>query len=142
MREFVTAVSEEFSEVEADKGEVITLDGEELRYYRPAEGQYMVFMASTGRHSTTQDQIAAVTNFFVDLFDKESQAYLVGRLLDRDDPFGIETINKIMDAMAEEWGGRPTKSSTGSTSSRRTGGRKSTAPTRTSTSSASPSTDS
>jgi hypothetical protein len=141
MREFVTAVNEAFEE-EPDEGQVLKLDGQELRYYKPAEGQYMVFMASTGRHSSTQEQIAAVTNFFVELFDKESQDYLVNRLLDRDDPFGIEKINEIMDAMAEDWTGRPTPPSSASTRSQRNGGRKSTPRTQKSTSSVSPSTGS
>jgi hypothetical protein len=141
MREFVTAVNEAYEE-EPDEGQTLKLDGRELRYYKPAEGQYMVFMASTGRHSSTQEQIAAVTNFFVELFDKESQEYLVNRLLDRDDPFGIETINKIMDAMSEDWSGRPTQSPSDFLPSQKNGGRKSTPRTRKSTSSASPSTDS
>lgn len=128
MREFVTAVQEAY-EGEVDEGQVLKLDGRELTYYKPAEGQYMVFMASTTRRSSQQEQIAAVVNFFVELFDKESQAHLVERLLDREDPFGIEQINDILDALAEEWSGRPTQPSTASTRSQRTGGRKSTRPT-------------
>ncbi len=125
MREFVTAVQEAY-EGEADEGQTMKLDGRELTYYKPAEGQFMVFMASTSRHSSTQEQIAAVVNFFVELFDKDSQAHLVERLLDREDPFGIEQINNILDALAEDWSGRPTQPSTASTRSRKSGGRKST----------------
>ena len=138
MREFVTAVDEAFEA--DDEGYTLKLDGRELRYFKPAEGHYMVFMASTGRHSTQQDQVAAVTNFFVELFDEDSQQYLVERLLSRTDPFGIENINEIMDAMVEDWFGRPTQPSTGSTQSRKNGGRKSTPRTQKSTSSDSPST--
>lgn len=138
MREFVTAVNEAYED-DVEEGQTLVLDGRDLTYYKPAEGQYMVFMASTSRHSPQNEQIAAVVNFFVELFDKDSQVYLVERLLDRDDPFGIDQINEILDALAEEWSGRPTHPSTGSAPSQKTGGRKSTPPTRKLTSSASPS---
>lgn len=142
MREFVTAVNEAYEPDDADKGEKLVLDGRELTYYKPVEGQYMVFMASTGRHASQNDTVAAVVNFFVELFDKDSQSYLVARLLDRDDPFGIEQINEMLDAMAEDWTGRPTKPSTASSRSQRNGGRKSTPSTRKLTSSDSLSTGS
>lgn len=135
MREFVTAVREAHEPTEVDKGETLVLDGKELRYYKPVEGQYMMFMAMTGRHSTNNDQVAAVVNFFMGLFDKESQDYLVDRLMNREDPFGIEMINEILDEMTEEWAGRPTQPSTASSRSRKNGGRKSTQPTLRSTSS-------
>jgi PhoPQ-activated pathogenicity-related protein len=129
MREFVTAVNEAYpAEQEVDEGNTFILDGKELRYYAPAEGQYMVFMASTSRHASNNEQVAGVVNFFIGLFDDESQTYLTERLMDRKDPFGIDMINQILDAMVEEWTGRPTKSPTASSRSPKTGGRKSTRP--------------
>jgi hypothetical protein len=137
MREFVTAVDEANEPDEVDEGNYLTLDGQKLRYYRPTEGQYMVFAAETNRHANNQQTIAAVVNFFVELFDEEGQQHLIARLLDRNDRFGIETINEILDAMAEEWAGRPTQPSTGSSLSRSNGGRKSSPRTTKKTSSAS-----
>ena len=137
MREFVTAVEEAF-EGEPDEGNTLKLDGHVLHYYKPTDGQIAVYMASTGRHSSDSDRTAAIINFFIELFDKDSQAYLVERLLDRDDPFGLVQVEEMIEALTEEWSGRPTQRSSGSTPSRRTGGRKSTPRTPRSTSSDSP----
>lgn len=141
MREFVTAVEEAF-EGEPDTGNQMKVDGHVVRYYRPTDGQVAVYMASTGRHSSDSDRTAAIINFFIELFDKESQAYLVERLLDRDDPFGLAQIEEMIEALTEEWSGRPTQRSSGSTQSRTRGGPKSTPRTRKSTSSVSRLTDS
>jgi hypothetical protein len=135
MREFVTAVREAYDPDDVDQGQTLLLDGKELTYYKPVEGQYMMFMASTSQHASQNERVAAVVNFFVGLFDKESQTHLAERLMDRDDPFGIDKINEIMDAMTEEWAGRPTQPSTVSSRSPKTGGRKSTPTTRNLTSS-------
>jgi hypothetical protein len=137
MREFVTAVEDAF-DPEPDEGNTLVLDGEKLRYYRPTDGQLAIYFASTGRHSSDADRTAAVINFFIELFDKESQEHLVERLLDRTDPFGLPKIEEMLEALTEEWSGRPTRRSSGSTQSRTSGGRKSTARTRKSTSSGSP----
>lgn len=137
MREFVTAVEDAF-DPEPDDGRTMKLDGETLRYYKPTDGQIAVYMASTGRHATDQDRTAAIINFFIELFDKRSQAHLVERLLDREDPFGLPKMEEMIEALTEEWSGRPTQPSSGSTRSRTSGGRKSTPRTRKSTSSGSP----
>jgi hypothetical protein len=137
MREFVTAVEDAF-EGEPDEGNQLKVDGHVLRYYRPTDGQVAVYMASTGRHASDSDRTAAIINFFIELFDKDSQTYLIERLLDRDDPFGLAQVEEMIEALTEEWSGRPTQPSSGSTPSRRTGGQRSTPRTRKSTSSDSP----
>jgi len=139
MREFVTSVEDAF-EVEDNEGEQFVLDGETLTYYKPTDGQMVLYMAATGRHSTENDRSAATINFFLELFDRESKEHLVARLMDRTDPFGVKKIYEIIAAMMEDWSGRPTQSSSASASSERNGGRKSTPRTRKSISSVSPST--
>jgi hypothetical protein len=159
MREFVTAVRDAY---EVDEGEEFLVHGAEcdkskaqspgeqeaaecteancqtVRHYRPTEGQIAVYVASTGRHASASDRTAAVINFFVELFDKPSQAYLIERLLDRDDPFGLPEVEEMIEALTEGWSGRPTQPSAASTPSRRNGGRKSTPRTHKSISSGSP----
>jgi len=137
MREFITSAEDAFEE--PTEGEQFTLDGEVLTYFRPSDGQIMLYMASTGRHSTENDRTGATINFFIELFDQDSKEHLIARLMDRNDPFGIKKVYEIIEAMMEDWSGRPTQSSSGSASSRRNGGRKSTPRTRKPTSSASPS---
>lgn len=126
MKEFVTAVKEAHDPDDMDEGLTVSIDGHILRYYKPTDGQVAVYFASSGRHAATNERVSAVINFFVEMFAKEDQPYLVDRLLDRDDPFGIDNVQEILEAMIEEWSGRPTPPSSVSTPSRTNGGRKST----------------
>lgn len=102
---------------------------QECRAYKPGDGQVAVLMAMTHSHSATEEQIAGLINFFVSLLDESSHSYIVNRLLDRHDPFGVSHVQSIMEYLTEEWSGRPTKSSTGSTHSPPSSGEKSTPPT-------------
>lgn len=152
MREFVTAVTEAHDAEPPEKGEPIKLHDVEcsrttdpdaacdklplcqvLTYFKPTDGQYMVFMAATGRHASETDRMGATIDFFVGLFDKAGQTYLVNRLLDRDDPFGGDNVTEIMGAITEDWTGRPTQPPSASSRSRTSGGRRSTARTPVST---------
>lgn len=141
MREFVTAVEDAFEE-EPDEGTFIKLDGREMRYYRPTDGQIAMFMSANGRHASGSDRVAGVVDFFMGLFDADDQGHLSDRLMDRTDPFGVKKVEEILESMLEEWSGRPTKSSSGSTRSQTSGGRKSTRRTPALISSGSPSTGS
>lgn len=139
MREFLTAAKESVGE---DDVLDVPIDGVLYKAYRPTDGQFAFVMATTGKHSSTQDQIAGQVNFFLSMFEREDADALAQRLLDREDPFGIEMIGDIMNEMMEEWSGRPTKSASASSRSPKTTGRKSTQRTPRSISSDSPSTDS
>lgn len=135
MKEFVTAVRE-LTEDE-DAGQAFTVDGVECFCYKPDEGQLAVLLASVSRSQDWKSQVAGIINFFVEVLDNHSHAYIVGRLLDRTDTFGLEEVQAIMEWMVEDWTGRPTQPPSVSTQSRPSGGRKSTQPTRKSNSSAS-----
>lgn len=130
IKEFTTAVAQaEKAEGAEDEGIEFDVDGVMCKCYHPGDGQLAYLMASMGRHTSTQERVAGVVNFFVAVLDADSQQYVIGRLLDRGDPFGITEVQQIMEWMVEEWAGRPTKSPSGSTPSRQRGGRKSTQPT-------------
>lgn len=137
MKEFLTAAKEAVEG--ADEVLEVPIDGVIYKAYQPTDGQYAFVMATTGKHASTQDQIAGQVNFFLSLFEQEDADALARRLLDREDPFGLEEVTEIFTAMMEEWTGRPTQSSSGSSGSQRTTGRKSTPRTQKSISSASPS---
>lgn len=143
MKEFVTALKAVEDEQNEDDGAMhFTVDGRELTCYPPSDGQLAILIATTGRHTSQATQVAGVVNFFVEVMDEPSHAYLVDRLLDRTDPFGIEEVEAIMSWMIEEWTGRPTQSPSVSTRSPKRGGPRSTRRTSALTSSGSPSTGS
>jgi len=131
VKEFTTAAEAAAGEDEPDL--VFTLDGEELRAYRPTEGQFALLMMAMGRHASNTEQYAGILEFFVSVLDDESQRYVLNRMEARGEMISTKTIVEIMEWMVEEWGGRPTRSPSVSTSSRRNGGRKSTALTTAST---------
>lgn len=126
MKEFITAANEGPEDADDDGAMEFNVDGVLCKCYKPGDGQLAVLMASTGRHTSEQEQIAGVINFFVAVLDDQSHNYLVNKMLDRTDPFGIAQVQDIMTWMVEEWTARPTKSPSGSTTSPPSGGRKST----------------
>ena len=137
MKEFLTAATEAAGE--AEEYLEFNVDGVLCKSYRPGDGQIAVLMATTNaRHLSEGEKIAGVINFFVAVLDDETHNFLVNKLLDHKDPFGISQVQEIIEWMIEEWSARPTQSSPGSTQSQTPGGQKSTLPTQESTSSGSP----
>lgn len=136
MKEFTTALKEVTGE--AEEVMKFTVDGTELTAYYPSDGQLAILAASVGRHSSVHNQVAGIIDFFVEVMDDFSHSYLRDRLLDREDPFGLEEVESIMAWMMEEWTGRPTQQPSVSTPSRRSGGPRSTQRTSRSISSDSP----
>jgi hypothetical protein len=105
---------------------------------QPGEGEVIVLIADAmGRRSSLPEKVAAIIDFLIAVLDDESQDYIVGRLMDPRDPFGISEIEPIVFALMEEMGGRPTKQPSDFARSRKTGGQNSQRRTRKSTSSAS-----
>lgn len=126
MREYITAAKEADEPEDEVKPIEFSVDGVLCTAYKPGDGQLAYLMASTGRHSSVQEQVAGIINFFVATLDDDSHQYLVGKLLDRTDPFGLEQVQEIMEDLTSEWTARPTKRPSGSTPSRRSTGSKST----------------
>ena len=133
MKVFTTAV--EAAEAQPEEGTPFEIDGFECHYIKPSDTQIALLMAQMGKFSTIPEQIAGIVNFFVQALDDESYQYVVGRLMDRRDPFGIDQIQEILAWMMEEWTGRPTQPPSVSTESPPNGGQKSTRRTTKSTSS-------
>ena len=132
MREFKTAAQEA-----VDPGTTIEvkIDDDEYHFRRPREGQVAMLMASTGRGSRQTDQVAGVINFVAAVLPEPEREVLVGRLLDYDDPLGLNDIQNVLEYLIGEWSGRPTVSPSDSGESPSPSGPNSTPPTTTSTSS-------
>lgn len=129
MKEFVTAAEEVAEGQEVDQGTPFTIDGVRCTAYRPGDGQLAVLMAMTTQHSSSEEQIAGLVNFLASVLDDNSHSYVVNRLLDRRDPFGLKQVRGIFEWLVETWSGRPTQSPSVSTQSQSSGGQKSTQPT-------------
>lgn len=143
MQEFMTAAKEVTEGDERDEMIPFILDG--VQCYadpEPPDGPLAVLMATTTRHSATEEQVAGTINFLAAVVDDDTHKLLVAKLLDRNDKFGIAEIQEILEWLIGEWSGRPTQSRSGSTPSRKNSGQKSTRRTRELTSSGSPATDS
>jgi hypothetical protein len=132
VKEFITAVEKAEEEQEPDL--VFTIDGQELKAFKPTEGQFALLMMAMGRHASNTEQYAGVVDFFFNVLDAPGQKYVQDRMMSRDDIIPMEKITEILEWMVEEWGGRPFQKPSVSTSSRVNGGRKSTRATPVSTS--------
>lgn len=140
MREFITAVAAVVEDEDGTHFPIKEVDAEgnvihvqDCVAYKPAEGQVIMMMAGLGRHGTMADKVSSIINFLADTVDETTHAYLVSRLLNRNDEFGLEQVQEILEALMEEWGGRPTKLPSDFAQSQKTGGQKSTRRTRVST---------
>ena len=125
MKEFSTA-AEKQDETTDEADLIFMLDDHEMRAYKPTEGQFALVMMALGRHASNTEQFAGVIDFFVNVLDGPSQQYVMDRMASRENVIPMEDIVAMLEWMVEEWGGRPTQSPSGSTPSRRNGGRKST----------------
>lgn len=133
MRDFTRAAKKR---VDADEGpDIITIgskdDPKEIGIYPPSPSQLAVLMGAIhGFGASGSEQTATLINYFYALLREEDKEVVRGCLLDRSYPFEVEDIMAIFEGMAEEWSGRPTASSSASSGSRTSTGRKSTANTR------------
>lgn len=134
IKEFTTAARD--AEISPDEVMEFAVDGQTCRCFEPSPGQLAILLASISSTQSWTHQVAGVINFFDAVLDDDSRTYITQRLLDRQDRFGIEEVQEIIEWMVEEWSARPTRSPSGSTPSPPKGGRKSTARTPRSTSSA------
>lgn len=122
-REFITAVEERVEggpqAVEVTLGKIlVNAEGEPLldesgeqriekrtiKCNPPKDGQVALMMARMGRHSGTNDKLAGIIDFFVGVLDEADHQYVVERLMDGNDPFGINDVTEVMTYIVEEWG--------------------------------------
>jgi hypothetical protein len=128
LREFKTAARKAAPAVFDDAEPIeFSIDGETFTAYPPSPGQLAMLVAAQADSRDVSESMAAVIDFLDGILDEDAQAMYRKRLLDRTDPFDFDTVNEIVEGLIEEWSARPTKSPSASSSSRRTGGSRSTA---------------
>lgn len=127
MREFTTQGKKVVSPLENPVAVTFSLDGEELTAYPPSAGQLAYLVASQADSRDVSEQMAAMIDFVDGILDENGRDMFRTRLLDRDDPFDIDDVERILEALMEEWSTRPTMPSSASSSSPASGGRRSTA---------------
>lgn len=109
MKEFVTAAREDFHP-EDDESVTFKHDEREVTFFRPTTAQIALIAAYS--QATEFDMAGGYLATFFGLCDDESRRYFYARLMDRNDPFDIDSpggVNDIMEGLLEEWSGRPTK---------------------------------
>lgn len=117
MKQFITAATEaDATDEEIDKIE-FEVDGVMCTAFRPGDGQLAIFMAATSKNSTTEESVAGIINFFSSVLDDDSNTYIVSRLMNRKDKFGLPQVDEIMRWLISEWSARPTRQPSGSTPS-------------------------
>lgn len=133
MQEFITAARDEF-EPEESGLHVVKLDGREIALREPGTGQAAV-MSTFVRGDMTPEKVSTFITFFFNLLDTdEDRMHIEDRLLDRHDPFEIDSEGGMLDIffwLLEEMSGkRPPVEPTDYQPSRRATGQRSTATTR------------
>jgi hypothetical protein len=103
------------------------IDGEKFVAYPPTGAQLALAMAAQSQHSTTTERIRGLVDFLDSILDEQGQARFRERLLDRDDPFDMSTVEAVILWLTEQWSARPTQSPSGSRPSPRGSGRRLTA---------------
>lgn len=132
MKEFFTAAKDTLGEVDPDDLIQFKHDGREVTFYKPSTGQLSIMLAMTTSDMGTREAGLFIQMFF-EMADDETQRYFQTRLLDRADPFDLDSEGGIFDIweeLAGEWSGKATKQPSDYQPPRRATGTRSTASTR------------
>jgi len=123
VKEFLTSAVEQATEAD---GEEMTypfkIDGVDCVAYAPGSGQLAILMAMIGTHNAWTTQAAGIIDFFLNTVDEPSRRYFAGRLLSREDKFGIDEVEQILRWLIGEWTANPTHEPSGSTESQQSAG--------------------
>lgn len=133
MKELYTDAKDSLGDVNEDDLITFKHDETEVTFYQPSAGQLAIM--SNLVQGARQDPAAAGTfiQLFFSMMEEETLYHFQSRLMDRKDPFDIETTGGILDIfklLVGEWSGKATKRPSDFQPPRRATGRSSTAPTR------------
>lgn len=132
MKEFVTAVKPKAGKIDKTSKTVFKHDGREVTFFEPDAGSLAV-MAMISNQKMSVQNMGTFIEFIFNVMDEDTQLYFRQRLMDLDDPFGLDGAGGLMDIfknLTEEWSGRPTKKPSDFQPARRSTGSGSTAATR------------
>lgn len=130
-RNFTTALTEQTRN--EDEAYHYTIDGKPLVIYPPSAAQMTLLLAATlnaDEDEPDPQAIATIISAFIGMLDDRSARMVRRRLLDPNDPFELDNIVEIVEALTEDVVGRPTESPADSLPSRPATGTSSTASSR------------
>lgn len=133
MREFMTAVKEDFVPEGEEDALVFLHDGREVKFYEPSSGQLAIMSTIRASKDPGQKEARAVMSFFFGMMDEATADYFEERLMDRNDPFDLDSeggITEIFEYLLEEWSGKASKQPSDYQQSPKQTGRSSTGNTR------------
>jgi len=128
MKSFSTSAQQaEPSAFEGAEPQPFEIDGEKFIAYPPTGAQLALAMAAQAQHATMTERMRGLIDFLDGILDEEGQTRFRERLLDRNDPFDMNTVEAVILWLTEQWSALPTQQSSGSRASRRASGRRLTA---------------
>jgi hypothetical protein len=132
VKDFITAAKDDLGEVNEEDVISFKHDDREVVFFVPSTGQQAIMLSMGGR-----DMDPKVAGTFIHLFfemmDDDTQRYFNTRLMDRNDPFDLDTeggVFDIFDEITKEWSGKAKKRPSDFQKSQSTTGRASTGRTR------------
>lgn len=90
----------------------------------PSTTQIALYTASFGSNPTEMTAMGATMDFLKEVFEPESYDSLIARLKDRNDWLEFDDVPGLIRAIVESATARPTRPSSGSTSTQKPGGRR------------------
>lgn len=105
----------------------VEVDRLETTARKPKEAIWMMMMASLSERAGTNEALAAAIDFVRKSLPDDDAMWLVMRLWDNDDNYGLDDIQEIVEYLMEEWTANPTESPSASTSTPSRTGKRSTA---------------
>lgn len=102
------------------------VDDDEITAYPPTPGQFAIMVTRSSEYAKDTERAAGQIDFFLGMLDEPSKMIIGNRLLDREDKLDLDDIAEIFTWLLGEFSARPTKSPSGSPTSGRSTGRKST----------------
>lgn len=112
MKEFVTAAKTTAGRVDKTSKIETTHDGNKVVFYEPDTASIAI-MAMISNQKMSVANMGTFIEFIFNVMDPDTQKYFRRRLMDVDDPFGLDGPGGLMDifkSLTEEWSARPTKS--------------------------------
>ena len=128
MKEFVTAARPTAGKIDKTSKVTFKHDGKEVTFFEPDAGT-LAIMAMISNQKMSVQNMGTFIEFIFNVMDPPTQIYFRQRLMDTDDPFGLDGKGGLMDifkSLTEEWSARPTKKPSDFQPARRATGRGST----------------
>lgn len=132
MKDFVTAAKDDLGEVNEEDVISFKHDDREVVFFVPSVGQQAIMLSMGGRDMDTKSAGTFIHLFF-EMMDGPTQRYFQSRLLDRMDPFDLDSdggVFEIFENITKEWSGKATKRPSDYQKPQSTTGRASTGSTR------------